>query len=245
MMWSKQRKKGETLIEVLVSLFCLALGSGAAAALIISALQTNAFTKDNLIALNLAREGVEAVRSIRDTNWLKWSYDKDTCWNLIDDSKCDKTTAKKIPEGFYRVGMDLGVTPGAADFKWKLQPEAGISDLAKVLDLERGESDQYNEFFNLHILDRYPGVNSDGIGLLNDDQDLYGHVKVDAWLTEDGTAGDDLGTSRFHRMIFVEYEDADPTNDEMKVYSIIQWISRGKVKQVEMVTTLTNYQKYL
>ena len=37
-------------------------------------------TEHRITALNLAREWVEAVSNIRDTNWLKYTNDTDLCW---------------------------------------------------------------------------------------------------------------------------------------------------------------------
>ena len=71
------KRKAETLLEVIIAIFVVALGTTTASTLIISAIQANTFSKDNLVALNLAVEGIEAVRNIRDTNWLKFGFDKE------------------------------------------------------------------------------------------------------------------------------------------------------------------------
>ena len=35
--------------------------------------------KQRTLALNLAKEGIETVYNIRDTNWRRWSATKDKC----------------------------------------------------------------------------------------------------------------------------------------------------------------------
>lgn len=63
-------QRGISLIETLVALFILAIGITAALSLVGYVSSITASTKNKIIATNLAREGVEAVRNIRDSNWL-------------------------------------------------------------------------------------------------------------------------------------------------------------------------------
>lgn len=46
--------------------------------------------RQDVIAINLAREWIEWVFNIRDTNWLRWSWRKDQCW-IISDPLWDET----------------------------------------------------------------------------------------------------------------------------------------------------------
>jgi len=54
--------------------------------------------KSKLVAINIARSGVEWVFNIRNTNWQRWWWKKDKCWlkinSLIDDSNdgCENDT---------------------------------------------------------------------------------------------------------------------------------------------------------
>jgi len=48
-------------------------------------------SRQKIIALNLAREGVEAVYQIRNTNWKRWSAQKEQCW-LKRDPLVDANT---------------------------------------------------------------------------------------------------------------------------------------------------------
>jgi type II secretory pathway pseudopilin PulG len=64
-------RQGQTLIETLVAIFILVMGITAAVGLAIYAFSTSTNVTKQIIATGLAREGLEAVRSIRDTNWLK------------------------------------------------------------------------------------------------------------------------------------------------------------------------------
>lgn len=63
-------EKGFTLVEALVALVVLTIAIGPALYLSSSITSTTSVTQNNLIAANLAQEGVEVVRAIRDTNWF-------------------------------------------------------------------------------------------------------------------------------------------------------------------------------
>jgi prepilin-type N-terminal cleavage/methylation domain-containing protein len=66
----EQLNKGFTLIEALVALVVLSIGLGPALVLSSSLSTTASVVKNNLVATNLAQEGIEVVRALRDTNWF-------------------------------------------------------------------------------------------------------------------------------------------------------------------------------
>lgn len=66
----KTKKNGFTLVEALVALVVLSIALGPALILTSNINNTTAVIRNNLIAANLAQEGVEVIRGIRDTNWF-------------------------------------------------------------------------------------------------------------------------------------------------------------------------------
>ena len=62
---------GFTLFETIVAIGLILVGLVAALALITSSLFYASNIQDRLIAANLAAEGIEIVRNIRDGNWLR------------------------------------------------------------------------------------------------------------------------------------------------------------------------------
>lgn len=66
--WHNQ--KGQSLLELLVALFILVMVLTATVALIVNSINAGRESRNRLVAANLAREGVEIVRSIRDSNWI-------------------------------------------------------------------------------------------------------------------------------------------------------------------------------
>lgn len=87
-------QSGQTLIETVVAVFVLVMGIVAALGLAIYALNASANISKQIVAVGLAREGVEAVRNMRDTNWLMLAGDGDLktdCYNFstgIADAPC-------------------------------------------------------------------------------------------------------------------------------------------------------------
>jgi hypothetical protein len=46
-------------------------------------------TKYRIEAISIAREGIEAVTNIRDTNAILFASDLDNCWNVLNyDNRC-------------------------------------------------------------------------------------------------------------------------------------------------------------
>ncbi len=214
-------KRAETILEVIAAIFVIAVGSASATSLVVSSLRSNGLSRDNLIAMNLAVEGVEAMRNIRDSNWLRFAYDKDNCWNM----KADKTVCQDsdlIPQSNFSPVLDT------TTMKWSLGIVGGAGF---ELNLASGAS--YNEMYRLAYKDLNLSFNSDGMGGTADDMDLY---------VPKGTANS-FGLSKFYRMVSVSYPSGDPTTDsQMFVTSLVQW-KDAAVHQVKLVTELSNYQK--
>lgn len=62
--------KGFTLVETLVSLVIITTAMGPILVMATTSVNTAARIEHSLTAANLAQEGVEVIRNIRDTNWV-------------------------------------------------------------------------------------------------------------------------------------------------------------------------------
>jgi len=70
-----QEKKAFTLIEIITVLLVISIGMVGVLSLIVQNIQSQVINKDTLVAYQLAQEGVEMIRDVRDTNWrnsLPW-----------------------------------------------------------------------------------------------------------------------------------------------------------------------------
>lgn len=224
----RKRRPGETLIEVIMALFVVAVGSAAATSLIVTAIQANSFSRDNLVALNLAVEGIEAMRNIRDSNWLRFGFDKENCWNMNPaQTAC---TALTIPTSAIAAGnYTVDLNPNT--FQWTLTKIA-----TGPLDLSDASSDAD---YRLNYIDATAGVDSDGNGTNTDDPDLYVSKNIVSALTLTST-----GESKFYRSIIVSYPAVCPdANKCMDVTSTVQWKVGNRVDKVQMKSFLTDYDK--
>ena len=80
----RHNRAGATLIEVMAMLVVLAL---ALTTMFVTLMQGINFSRDveaRITAINLAREGIEGVINIRNTNWLRFSSDRTHCWNTYN-----------------------------------------------------------------------------------------------------------------------------------------------------------------
>ena len=100
------QKKGFTLIEILIVIFVISMGL----ILIIRGMsETHRYlseTAQKTIALNLAKEGIEAVYNLRNSNWRKWSDKKDECWLNVNKEECDDQSQKLTNNQMRILGMN-------------------------------------------------------------------------------------------------------------------------------------------
>ncbi len=215
----KKTKKAETLVEVIIALFIVAMGAGVSTNLIINALQSSAYSKDSLIATSLAQEGIEAVRNIRDTNWLRFSADKKNCWNIKPEETVCSPSNKIQQSDNYTANLDI------TNYSWTLKQNASALDTTNI-------SKASNEPYRLKYVDLDSTKDTNGDGNNTNDHDLYIN-----------TAGATTGQSKFYRQIKLEYIGTNTPEDKMKVTSIVAWEVGQVVHKVKLQTILTNYRK--
>ena len=79
-----KNRSAESLIESIVAVSIIVIATAASLSLIRTSLVGNNVIGEKIIAMNLALEGIEALRNIRDSNYLNFPSDPDECWNSID-----------------------------------------------------------------------------------------------------------------------------------------------------------------
>ncbi len=78
--YKKQKLGGFTLVEALIAMSILIVGVISGFVLVIKALYNVTIIQDRLTASFLAQEGVELVRQLRDTNFLKRLNGENVLW---------------------------------------------------------------------------------------------------------------------------------------------------------------------
>lgn len=115
---------GFSIIEVMIWIFVFSLWLVAIFALLSSSLSVNELNKNSIIAGQLAREQIELVRNIRDTNYKKLKL-----WNqhnpesvLQTSDKTDRNTVF-LPGTYYFVENDYLTGEIIVDTLWTSVPE--------------------------------------------------------------------------------------------------------------------------
>ena len=128
-----------SLIEVMFSIVLVSTGMLSVIALAGSSMLASADARNQLIAVELAQEGVELVRNIRDNNWQKSL----ASFNGIDDNNncridkdstavvCGSDTSLYTKNGFY-VHSSTGV---GTKFRRKLIVQAVTADTRRIISL--------------------------------------------------------------------------------------------------------------
>lgn len=211
-----------------MAILIVVIGSGTATVMIVSAMQANTFNKDNLVALNLAVEGIEAVRSIRDTNWIKFGYDKANCWNMkpemLAGADCTNLT-NLIEADEYTVDLNPN------NYSWTMTAKG------TALDLAADGLEESNDEYRLVFIDADDDTDTNSNGDNLDDTDLMISRQAVTNASETQT-----GETRFYRMVTVSYTGLD--DDVMLVDSLVQWrTSSMVVHQIRLSSSLTNFNR--
>lgn len=204
-------KRGETLLEVLISLTILVVGMMATLRLISASSVNNQLTKERVIATNLAREGLEAVRNIRDTNWLRYAGEKRICWNNLDLSKCLDGDGNGVADTAighrkaYTATFDI-----SSAYRWQLNSFGTRLDISNGIDAQ-------DENYRLYLKD-----------------DLYQHAG-----TEKTPFFREIYTEYLNNT--ATGLAADETANVLRVTAKVQWYDRGKISDVTLTTILTDF----
>jgi type II secretory pathway pseudopilin PulG len=117
----KTKPKAFTLVEALVALSILIVGIISGFILVTKALYDVTVIQDRLTASFLAQEGLELVRQIRDTNYLKTLGDTPTAWdnNL-------KTDGDYLISANVQTGTVILPLPPWQDKSLSYHPSSGV-----------------------------------------------------------------------------------------------------------------------
>lgn len=85
----QSHKQGFTLLESIVAIGVILIGIVSLLALSTTSVVSATATSDAFLASNFAREGIEVVRMVRDSNWLAYDADSTTAWNAALNNGSD------------------------------------------------------------------------------------------------------------------------------------------------------------
>lgn len=182
-----RKQGGFLMVEVLISVAILVLTVIGAISMVFIGFQAINFNANSIEASWLAQEGVNGLRGIRDSNWLRFGFDKQTCWKTIGATCPGGAEIGDVNN--YRFTVDeTGVI--------SLDPIGTINDL----DLSDGSIDTDDEPFRLYYND------SDGDG----EHDFVVHTDADP-------LPDTFTPSKFFREINIISSTAEKIEGEISV----------------------------
>lgn len=97
-----KKNKGFSLLEVIIGIFIVSLAMVGILSLIIQNIQVQNINKNDLVAIQLAQEGVELVRRTRDNNWLLAN------WAFLDIADVDAIKSFAIDSSGITDGVVMG-----------------------------------------------------------------------------------------------------------------------------------------
>lgn len=114
-----QENKAFTLLETLIALAVVSIGIMGAFTLSLANLKTANDNYHRILAVNLAREGIELVRNIRDSNWLK----------IDNNLDCDSGTA-----GLQPCTWDQGLDYGTSTIDYNYAADSGLEEVVVSME---------------------------------------------------------------------------------------------------------------
>jgi len=127
-----------SIIEAMIVLLIVMMAITSAYDMFTKSVQVVDSSGFRLQAISMAKEWIEAMTNIRDTNWKVIPWDYTNCWNTLNyDTDClnDSTTTYDIPNN-----ASFTILRDPSDYRWKLttQPTWLYSDSIYRNDFEVG-----------------------------------------------------------------------------------------------------------
>lgn len=262
MKYSFRHQRGSILIQVVFSILIFSMGLTGSAALIVAAIESNTMNENRFMATNLAQEGIEVVRTLRDTNWMTYSTNLRECWNFWDDTDengiADDSDADCTPNAdgqndhpWGRSDKSGGIDQNAFlvdlntnNFRWNIIPEEKFDDIDGT-----GGFPDYTDGFRL-----YEKTTSGGTFYTHDKSGDVTRTKFSRkiYLYYIDNNFDDTGSScgaggwpsdcDENEIIGGEFPAGQKANDNrILVISKVTWLHRGVEKNVTISTIMTDF----
>lgn len=222
-------EKGETIMETVIAFVIIAMLITFVGIAIGMSIRNMGNARNRIIAINIAREGLEGMRNIRDTNWLKFNSKRRTCWNALPsaDPGANCNPATLIEPGKYII-YKQGKYAGVNTYRWRLSPMKWTgTDIQEIsndtipapptLDTYyyntitqktyHGNGTVWEDITELFLMDIDLTTNTDNNGTEKDDLDIYNPL----YPQDKDALGTSIKKSAFRREIVVEYLQNDGT----------------------------------
>lgn len=212
----KFNKKATSIVEAMVVLLIVMIAVTWAYDMYSKSVRVTDSSGFRLQAISMAKEWIEAMTNIRDTNWMVLPWDYPNCWNTFDyDPRClnEDSSTYDIPHNrSFIIYKDI-------DYRWKL------NDIWNIWSVWEYSSWWYRTTFEV-------GTDSDWFytqsWIVNQLKPIFTR-EIQITYLDDSIAPLEANLS---------------DEQKMQVTSLVQWKdpSSENVKKVELTTILTNWR---
>ncbi|EKE28569.1 MAG: hypothetical protein ACD_3C00043G0008 [uncultured bacterium (gcode 4)] len=132
----KNKRRWFTIVELLVAILIFTIWWLSAYLLVYAAIGSSLKAKNEIIAWNLAREKIELIKNMRDTNWVRVLD-----WNKLDNSIIGNNAGTTdLTSGYFKIENDFQLDTNLRP-SIKLQKLNGfIEDRAHITDLSNSQN---------------------------------------------------------------------------------------------------------
>lgn len=223
-----RRSGGFTLIEIIVVVSIVTVAFVSIIGLVQRAIVLYYNNKNVLIANNLAQEGIELVRYVRDDNWLI-------------------PPTYQAPNHYF--ASNISVDESSAPFNQRLNTNTYIFGIDTRILQDRSKIESfYKKDLNNNTTNQYGCTGVIKVCLKRAEAKLYrddtiGTNIINRYSPTGPTTG--LSSTGFSRLIFTEYRDggqaATTTDDYLHVESWVYWQDHGADRFFHLDTDLYDY----
>lgn len=228
--------RSETLIEAIIAISILIIVLAPASAMIISSSKTIGQNRNDLVASALAEEGLEIMRSFRDTNLIRFAQKADSCWNTKPDPAL---TLDNCADVANKIGGDdtivaeriLNLQMNPDSLAWSQDHDGNGVPILPAPPI----TDYQLSYDTATQADPECPANNGAC-----------HTHTGIYFYPDKTVGAPLPRgqlSPFFRQIQIQYIDIDQdgkTDPIMKVTSTVQYAVSGGMRTIKRILFLTN-----
>ena len=161
----KKTKKATSIVEAMIVLLIIVVWIIGLYNIFNNSQKLSNSTKNRIEAIEIAREWIEAMKNIRDTNWIMFSWDKKNCFNTLNyDPTCVWwwSYSKIENNKSYKIYQD------PSDFKWFLnKPSISWNYEFKNLDYRNKFRVYKNNWFYTQTWTTNPTIFTREIKIIN------------------------------------------------------------------------------
>lgn len=224
-------KKGQGILEVVFSISVVTIGLISIVSLVLFNINVQNYNHNILIASNLAREGIEIVRNVRDSNWLDPAKEWDDSLFITEE----EPTIYKDDNSFIILTWDQWPTPPIESCGYDIVP-AGVSwqdcinekfdlgyALCRISTIPLYNNPEHKTFSQGGYFLEGEDTNFYRMIYINEICDIFGHEKI---LTNHQERCQDYGYPKIG----------------MQIISKVGWNHKGVVQTIEAEERLYNWK---